>query len=166
MQFDWLPIIERVGFPIAAVIWLLLESRASRKAGEKREAKAQLEAHTRETDLAKRLREIEDSRLKELKLCQDGYVKLVQDVTATVRDMVSQLRDAQRAIRLLYQHLRTTCAPSLPTTPPRGEDASDGVYNPHPQPAQAQAPDNTSPSKRAPTKRRSSPEIPAPPKQP
>ena len=52
MGFDWVTMLERFGFPVAMAVWLLIESRANRKALEQREARYQAESTRRVAEAA------------------------------------------------------------------------------------------------------------------
>ena len=165
MPFDWFTILERFGFPVAMAIWLLFESRANRKALEQREARYQAESAKRvadaadacakrEADMTKRIRELEESRMKELRTANEQYLSAVQALVASLQDFASQNNELHRSVRHLYNFLRTNCAKAAP--PPPGGDGSDAYYAPA-----AAMPDLTpggTPAQQ-PTKRRSSAEI-------
>jgi hypothetical protein len=166
---DWLTFVERLGFPIAMAIWLLVEGKNSRRSLEAREARYQAESAQREAeaatkctqreaDMTKRIRELEESRMTELKAANDQYLGALQSVSASLQDFASQCTDYNRAVRHLYQHLKSTCARAA-ADPPGGVDTS-ALYRPVAQVAEIAPPEPQQvPQPQPPTRRRSSPEI-------
>ena len=145
---DWLTAAERFGVPVAMAFWLLVESRSSRRASELREARHQIEMTkreqeaasrclARELDMAKRIRELEESRMRELRNANAQYLSSIQAVADALRDFAAQDTDFHRAVRHLYEFLRRTCAHGAPPIPGEGSEA---IFKPS-----AQVPDLLNP---------------------
>jgi methyl-accepting chemotaxis protein len=147
-------------------IWLLIESKANRKALEQREARYQVESAKRvadaaeacakrEADMTKRIRELEESRMKELRTANEQYLTAMQALVTSLQDFAGQNNELHRSVRHLYNFLRTNCAKAAP--PPPGGEGSDAYYAPA-----AAIPDLTpgaAQQAQIPAKRRSSAEI-------
>jgi hypothetical protein len=132
---DWLTIAERFGVPVAMAVWLLVESRSSRRALELREIRHQEEmarreqeavtrCATREADMTKRIRELEESRMRELRAANAQYLTAIQAVADALRDFAAQDTEFHRAVRHLYEFLRRTCAHGAPPPPGEGTEVA------------------------------------------
>lgn len=98
---EMLLVVQQIGFPIFAAIWLLVESRSQRKAFEERFEKWEQNALARENELRERVRELEIMKDQELKIITRDYKEAIEQITLALRQSSASYGRLEQAVREL-----------------------------------------------------------------
>lgn len=83
---EFFSVVQHVGFPIFAAVWLLLETRQLRKRLDETLAENEKRAVAREQDLLERIRELEEFRNTDYKRLLESYHSILQDTCHVLKE--------------------------------------------------------------------------------